>query len=285
MGAEGSVAAGGLAAGGLAAGGGGPMLAGDSGAGGRMRKAERQKRILAEMAQAPSLRVGDLAARLGVSTETIRRDLGELTAAGQLSRTYGGAVRAAAEPGLGERHALFVAERERIARAAMPLIRGARLLLLGSGATTTHVARRIAVEMNDVTVITHGFGAATVLSLNPTIRVIVAPGAYHAGEGAMHGAQTLRFLEDFRADWAILGASGLTPEGPADALVEMAEVYAAMTRRAERALVAADHSKHGAAFPARYAPWGRIAALATDRPPAGALARALAAAGVGVTVG
>ena len=252
----------------------------------RIGKNERRRRILAELEQAPSLRVGELAAMLAVSTETIRRDLDALRSEGVLSRTYGGAVRSAPdEPGVRERHALLVPERQRIARAAAPLLAGARLILMGSGATTTHVARRIAVEMKNVTVVTHAFGVATVLSLNPTIEVIMAPGRYHPGEGALCGAQTLRFLEDLHADWAILGASGMTAEGPSDALIEMAEVYGAMARRARRRMVVADHSKHDALFPARYASWPGIDELITDRPPSGLLARALGAASVRVTIG
>jgi len=249
----------------------------------RLSKHDRRRRIVAELEQAPSLRVGELALLLSVSTETIRRDLEGLVADGALSRTYGGAVRSApAEPGVNERHGLLVAERQRIARAAMPLLAGARLLLIGSGATTTHVARRIAVEMNGVTVITHAFGVATVLSLNPTIEVIMAPGRYHSGEGALHGAQTLRFLEDFTADWAILGASGVTAEGPSDALIEMAAVYGAMARRSRRRMVVADHAKHDALFAARYTPWAAVDALVTDRAPQGPLARALTGADVAV---
>ncbi len=249
----------------------------------RIGKHERRRRILAELEQAPSLRVGALAALLTVSTETIRRDLEALRTEGALSRTYGGAVRSAPEePGVNERHALFAPERQRIARAAAPLLAGARLIMIGSGATTTHVARRIAIEMTHVTVITHGFGVATVLSLNPTIEVIMAPGRYHPGEGALFGAQTLRFLEDFHADWAILGASGMTAEGPSDALIDMAEVYGAMARRARRRMVVADHSKQDALFPARYAAWPGIDALVSDRAPSGPLARALAAASVRV---
>lgn len=63
-----------------------------------------------------------LARRLDVSTETIRRDLDELTEQGVLNRTYGGAVRSlSTEPSITERHTLFVAERERIAKASVPL--------------------------------------------------------------------------------------------------------------------------------------------------------------------
>ncbi|KAA5605906.1 DeoR/GlpR transcriptional regulator [Roseospira marina] len=247
------------------------------------KKATRQRRIIDALSTQPTLRVGDLAERLDVSTETVRRDLDELTRQGHISRTYGGAVRRLSlEPGLNERHALLVPQREAIARLAVPLLAEAKHIMLGSGATTVHVARRIAFQMNNVTVLTHSFGVATVLSLNPTITVLMAPGVYDAREGAMHGAQTLRFLEGYRADWAILGASGLKEDGASDALIEAAEVYAAMNRRAARTMVVADSSKFDQTFPAIYATWESIDALVTETAPRGTLAQAIANAGTSV---
>ena len=232
------------------------------------KKQVRQRRILAELEQRPALRVAELADLLDVSTETVRRDFDELTAQGQVSRTYGGAVRrTSSEPGVSERHQLQVAERQRIARTAPGLLTGAKTLMIGSGATTVHVARRIAVELNNIVAIVHSLGVATTLSLNPTITVIFAPGHYNAGEGSTQGAQTLRFLADFRADWAIIGASGLAIDGPTNALVEEAEVYRAMVAQSDRVMVTADHSKFLARFPARYAEWGQIDTLVTDAAP------------------
>ncbi|MEM9782670.1 MAG: DeoR/GlpR family DNA-binding transcription regulator [Pseudomonadota bacterium] len=246
-------------------------------------KDARQQRILRELELRPSLRVIELAERLAVSSETIRRDLDELTGEGLIDRTYGGAVRRlAVEPAVGERHGQLVAEREAIARAACPVLAGSRHLLLGSGATTLHVARRIAVEFRDLTVITHSFGVATVLSLNPTIEVIMTPGRYHAGEGALHGAETLHFLGSLRADWAVLGASGLSEEGPSDALLDAGSVYAAMLRRAARSMIVADASKFGLVFPSAWAAWGAVDMLVTDQPPAAPLAAAITDAGVEV---
>jgi len=244
-------------------------------------KTTRLRRILAELEQRPSLRVNELALRLAVSAETVRRDLEDLAVEGLVDRTYGGAMRRRSlEPSVSERHNIRVAEREAIARRACPLLAGSTHLLIGSGATTVQVARRIAIELNHVTVITHAFGVATVLSLNPTISVLIAPGLYHAGEGAMHGSATVRFLERYKVDWAVLGASGLTAEGPSDALIDAAEVYATMVARAGRTMLVADGTKFGRTFPARWADWQNIAVLATDTVPSGELHAALRAAGV-----
>jgi DeoR/GlpR family transcriptional regulator of sugar metabolism len=249
----------------------------------KLTKASRHAQILAQVTQSPSLRVAELAARMQVSTETIRRDLDELTEQRLINRTYGGAVRTPnKEPSIGERHALFVAERERIARAASARVKPGSLVMIGAGATTTHVARRIAVEHKGLTVITHSFGVATVLALNPTITVLIAPGAYLASEGATVGAHTARFLDAFSADLAILGASGLTGEGATDALLEPAAVYGAMVARSAETMVVADRSKFDRLFAARYASWRELATLVTDAPPEGALAETLSRHGVEV---
>lgn len=236
------------------------------------KKTLRQQRILGELDLEPSLRIADLAERLNVSNETIRRDFDELTSQGLINRTYGGAVRRqASEPGLNERHQLHIAERESIAKQSVPVLAGARHIMIGSGATTVHVAKRLAVTMTDLTVITHSFGVATVLAINPTIRVIMAPGVYHAQEGAMHGAQTVRFLENYRVEWAILGASGLDGDGASDALIEAADVYSVMMERATRSMIVADHTKFNQAFPARYCDWTSVDVLVTDEHPMGVL--------------
>ncbi|WP_020184779.1 DeoR/GlpR family DNA-binding transcription regulator [Methylopila sp. 73B] len=251
----------------------------------KLTKAARHEEILAQITQQPSLRVADLAGRLRVSTETIRRDLDELTDQGLVNRTYGGAVpMRGAEPSVGERHGLFIAERERIARAASARIKPGALLMIGSGATTTHVARRIAVEHKGLTVVTHSFSVATVLSLNPTITVLMAPGNYLASEGATVGVHAARFLHDFSADLAILGASGLTSEGATDARLEPAAIFSVLASRAAETLVVADRSKFDKVFPARYASWRELGALVCDQPPEGPLAEMLRRHGVDVTV-
>mgnify|MGYP002721222638 FL=1 len=98
----------------------------------RQEKRDRQAKILDALGRAPSLRVAELALPLQVSTETIRRDLDELTEAGLLNRTYGGAVRPqGSEPAIAERKLINLQERRRIAQAATRLVGDARSLLLG----------------------------------------------------------------------------------------------------------------------------------------------------------
>lgn len=244
-------------------------------------KSARQRKILLELSQSPSLRVNELARRLSVSSETIRRDLDALDEDGLIDRTYGGAIRRlSAEPALNERLGQLVPEREAIARAAIPHLAKARHIMLGSGATTVHLARRIAIEMKDITVVTHSFGVASALALNPTIEVVMVPGRYHASEGAQHGAEAIQFLGTLHSDCAVLGASGLSEEGPSDALLDAGSVYATMVQRAAHSVIVADASKFNLAFPSAWAPWSRLDLLVTNQQPDSSLSEAIADAGV-----
>ncbi|MBI2719479.1 MAG: DeoR/GlpR transcriptional regulator [Rhizobiales bacterium] len=249
----------------------------------RLNKSDRQARIVAELRAAPSLRVNELALLLSVSTETVRRDLAELDERGLINRTYGGAMRPVAfEPALAEREMLMVAEREAIAATAVTLIEPNDILMIGGGATTLHFARRLAAELNHLTVITHAFSIAMALASNPLHKVLMLPGQYDGREGLIHGPDTIDALQRFRASKAILGASGVTAEGPNDAGVGPGLIYGAMMRRAARTIVLADHSKFDRPSLAVYGPWTAAMTLVSDATPEGALGEALAVAGVTV---
>lgn len=246
----------------------------------RSGKPERQEQILRALERAPAMRVGDLARRFGVSAETIRRDLADLDARGLLARTWGGAVRPiAVEPALAERQALMVAERERIAERAVDLVERNDILMIGGGATTLHFARRLAGAGEPLTVITHAFSIAMALAAGPLVKVLMLPGQYDGREGLIHGPDTIDALARFHAAKAVLGASGLTREGPNDAALGPGLVYGAMMRRATETLVLADATKFNRPSLTVYGPWSPAVTLIADEAPAGDLARGLKSAG------
>src|ERR1700677_3328056 len=91
--------------------------------GDRLSKLARHKHIISQLTAAPALRASELAAALGVSGETIRRDLMELQDQKLINRTYGGASRPfALEQSLTDRKAIMISEREAIAAAVAELI-------------------------------------------------------------------------------------------------------------------------------------------------------------------
>jgi DeoR/GlpR family transcriptional regulator of sugar metabolism len=253
--------------------------------GDRFSKLARHKHIISQLTAAPTLRASELAAALGVSGETIRRDLMELQDQRLINRTYGGASRPfALEPALTDRTAIMIAEREAIAAAVADLVLPNEVLMLAAGATTFHVARRLAARARDLTVVTHDYAIAAALAVNPSIRVLCCPGRYHPSEGYVFGTQTIASIDGYEANRAIVGATGIGGRGINDADDEAGAIYGAMVRRAAEAIVVADHTKFDQRALTVFAQWTEIDRLVTDRPPEGALAMALRQAGTEVIV-
>jgi DeoR/GlpR family transcriptional regulator of sugar metabolism len=253
--------------------------------GDRLSKAQRHKHIIAQLTAAPTLRASDLAAVLGVSGETIRRDLMDLHAQKLINRTYGGASRPfALEPSLTHRKTIMIAERERIAAAVADLVLPNEVLMIGAGATTFHVAMRLAAKARDITVVTHDFTIAGALAVNSSIRVLCCPGRYHATDAYVYGGQTISSINAYEANRAIVGATGIGERGVEDAEDEVGAIYRAMVKRAAEAIVVADHSKFEQRALTVFAQWTEIDRLVTDELPGGALAEALRKAGTEVVV-
>lgn len=57
------------------------------------------------------------------------------------------------------------------------------------------------------------------------------------------GSETIRAIERYRVPVAILGASGINPEGVSEAMLGPGDVYSVMLQAAERIFIPADHSK------------------------------------------
>jgi DeoR/GlpR family transcriptional regulator of sugar metabolism len=253
--------------------------------GDRLSKLARHKHIISQLTAAPTLRASELAAVLGVSGETIRRDLMELSEQKLINRTYGGASRPfALEPTLVDRKAIMIAEREAMADAIARLILPNEVLMLAAGATAFHVARRLAARAQDITVITHDYAVAAALSVNPSIRVLCCPGRYHPAEGYVFGTQTIASINSYEANRAIVSATGIGARGINDADDEAGAIYGAMVKRAAEAIIVADHTKFEQRALTVFAHWTDIDRLVTDRQPEGALANALREAGTEIIV-
>ena len=57
-----------------------------------VKKNERHQRILLELKARPTVRISELAEEFGVTTETVRRDVDEMSRKGLVDRMYGGAA-------------------------------------------------------------------------------------------------------------------------------------------------------------------------------------------------
>ncbi|WP_192255514.1 DeoR/GlpR family DNA-binding transcription regulator [Mesorhizobium caraganae] len=248
---------------------------------GRLTKKERHALILSEVRRSASIRISKLARRIGVAGETIRRDLIELGDAGLINRTYGGATISlvTTEPVISERGLTLVDERARIGRGAAGLVERGQIVMIDGGSTTYEVARNLSQLKRDLTIITNSTGVASVAGANPTFRVLLCPGTYDSREGSVLGEDTVEFVRRYNADVAIIGASGLSADGPSDMISGAAAVKRAMISRSLSTVLVVTHDKFGRSSLERICGLDDIADIVTDSEPKADLRTAAEQAG------
>jgi DeoR family glycerol-3-phosphate regulon repressor len=249
-----------------------------------MHRTARQTAIMSEITGTGSCSVADLARRLDVSGETIRRDIKRMASQGLLRKVHGGATLPGAlhEASFDQRMSQNAAAKEAIARTAAAHIADGETLSFDTGSTTACVARAL-TGRRDLTVVTNSLDIARALA--GTSRVFMAGGEMNAELGAGLGATAVEFVAQFRVRTAFLSAGAIDAEdGLTDFDMAEAQFSRALIEAAERVIVVADHSKFGKRALVRACEIEAIDMLITDAPPPQDLANRLEEAGVVVEV-
>ncbi len=248
---------------------------------------ERRRRITDAVCEAGRMTVEELAERLAVSRETIRRDLTHLDDQGLLRKFHGGAAAPdlRREGSLSARMADQRAEKRQIARAAAALFVPGSTLMIDTGSTTLLFAEELA-QVGDLTVITNCPEIAGLISRGAAAnRCWLLGGRFDDLGRETLGPMTVQGLARFRTEHAVIGIAAVDAvAGFMDVDPEEAELAREMAAMAEAVTVLADHSKLGRRGLFQVLPLERVHRLVTDAAPEDPLAQALADAGVRVVV-
>ncbi len=139
---------------------------------------ERQKRILELLSAEGAVWVSKLSTELGVTEETVRRDLEKLEKQEMLTRTHGGAVsveESTYEMSLENRKHINSDIKERLAKAAVKYIVPGDTIFLDASTTTFYMAKEIK-KMSNITVITNSLRVINELSGIENIKLIAVGG-------------------------------------------------------------------------------------------------------------
>jgi DeoR family transcriptional regulator, fructose operon transcriptional repressor len=230
--------------------------------------AEERQRLIVERARAGGrVEVAALAEELGVTTETVRRDLTTLERHALLRRVHGGAIpieRLGFEPALAARDSVLTVEKERIARLALAELPDEGTILLDAGTTTARLAALLPTD-RELVVLTNALPIAMSLSVRPNVTVLMLGGRVRGRTQAAVDAWALQALADSYVDVGFIGANGISPErGLTTPDTTESAVKRAMIRAARRSVVLADHTKVGQDHLSRFAALDEIDTLITD---------------------
>ncbi|HEY5271837.1 MAG TPA: DeoR/GlpR family DNA-binding transcription regulator [Acidimicrobiales bacterium] len=210
--------------------------------------------------------IRQLAANLGCSEMTIRRDLDALARAGVLHRVHGSAVGVslrADEVPYAVRVFEAAAAKERIGRAVADLIADGETVALDSGTTAAAVAH--ALRGRSITLLPLGLRTLVDLAHDEHIHLIAPGGDVRPGELVVTGDLAEVAFERLHFDTFILGCCGIDEENgvtthvPADARIKRAALASA-----RRTIAIADATKLGAVAFGHVSPLSAIERLVTD---------------------
>lgn len=249
-----------------------------------MLAAQRRDLLLARLHADGRLVARDLAVELGVSEDSVRRDLRELAAAGLCQRVYGGAL--PISPAIVDhvaRREVAVESKRRVARVAARFVRPGSVAILDGGTTALAVVAALPVELG-ATVITHSPAVAVALGERcPGIGVHLLGGRLYRHSMVSCGAAAVEAAQAVTADVFLLGVTGVHHEaGLTTGDAEEAAMKRALARRAADTFVLASAEKVGAASRFAVLPLADVTGVITDADPEAAAMRALTAAGAGM---
>jgi DeoR/GlpR family transcriptional regulator of sugar metabolism/transcriptional regulator with XRE-family HTH domain len=233
-----------------------------------MLAAERRDLLLARLRRDGKLVARDLAAELGLSEDSVRRDLRELAAAGLCQRVYGGALPVA--PGVdavqAARTEIAPESKRRVgARAAQFITQGSTAILDG-GTTALEVVASLPPDL-DARITTHSATTAAALASHPRVTVLMLGGRLHKQSVSASGAMAAEAASRISADVALLIITGIHPqEGLTVSDPEQAALLRILISRAADTYVMASVEKLGTVCAYRTVGFSEVAGIITDAP-------------------
>lgn len=227
-----------------------------------------------------------LAESLGVSEETIRRDLRPLAQAGHVVKLHGAVTlpQDLSEAPFERRMRENAEAKRAIARHAARLIEDGDSVMLDTGTTTSMLARELLRKRN-LTVVTNSSDIARTLATVNGNKVYMAGGELNGDNGAAFGASAIQFVASFNVRLVFITISALDAvTGPSDNALAEAEFARMLLTRGERRYVVTDSSKFGRRALIKVCEFADFDVLITERSPPDDLAASLAAASVVVEV-
>jgi DeoR family glycerol-3-phosphate regulon repressor len=229
----------------------------------------RQMLLLQAVQAQGSVMLDQLAATLGVTLQTMRRDVQRLADEGLLTRFHGGVrVPSSTTENIAhqQRTTLHAEGKARIAQAVAREVPNDCSLILNIGTTTEAIAQAL-LRHTGLRVITNNLNVALTLSANPQCEVIVAGGVLRGRDRGVVGEAAIDFIRQFKVDIALVGISGIEADGTLrDYDYREVKVSQAIMAHAREVWLAADHSKFNRPAMVEVARLSEIDRLFTDAP-------------------
>jgi DeoR/GlpR family transcriptional regulator of sugar metabolism len=231
-----------------------------------MLTTHRKQQILSLLKRDGQVVAKDVSQSMGVSEDTIRRDLREMAKDGLLQRVHGGALPASpAVADFAGRERLTPEGKIAIGRAAAKMIQAGQVVILDGGTTARQVARHLSQDLK-ATIITHSPTIALELVNHPGVEVLLIGGRLFKHSVVAVGAVAAEAIAQVHADTFFMGVTGVHPKtGLTTGDYEEAAIKRALSHAAAETIVLASSEKLNAASAYEVVPLAEISGIVTER--------------------
>jgi DeoR/GlpR family transcriptional regulator of sugar metabolism len=242
----------------------------------------RRAAIESLMSDRAEVDIPSLAARFGVSEMTIRRDLEALEEEGVVRRLVGGRAVMVdpkrVEPELSARAGTAHETKAHIGRAVAELIADDEVVFFDGGSTALAAAHALRGTGKTLTVLTRSLLIAAELAEEPGVEIFLLGGRVKSSEMLTTSSTMADDLRHYNVDTYVMGISGVHPtRGLTDYDPDETAGKRLALERADRVVLAFDHSKLGRVLMSRVAGLDDIDVIVTDADPADASLTAMPA--------
>ena len=209
-----------------------------------MLREERHRYILNRLTQEHRVYLTRISKELGLSNDTIRRDLEELDRVGLLKKVHGGGIPISGMPLEAiHRSESNVDEKTHLASKAVMLFKPGDLILIDGGTTNLALARQLPKD-KPFTVFTNSFPIVNALLEHPLIDLVFLGGSVFKDPQITGGIAVFHTLQNIRVDWLVLGVSNVHPQrGLTVPNREEALLKKQMIEQARKVVILADSHK------------------------------------------
>ncbi|HEX4807396.1 MAG TPA: DeoR/GlpR family DNA-binding transcription regulator [Bryobacteraceae bacterium] len=231
-----------------------------------MLTTHRKQQILSLLKQNGQVVAKEVSHSMGVSEDTIRRDLRELAQEGLLQRVHGGALPASpAVADFAGRELLRHEGKIAIGIAAAAMIQPGQMVILDGGTTAREIARHLPRDLQ-ATVATHSPTITLELVHHHSIEVILIGGRLFKHSVVSVGAAAIETIGQIHADTFFMGVTGVHPQtGLTTGDYEEAAVKRALSHAAAETIVLASSEKLNAASRYKIVGLEEVSGLITER--------------------
>jgi DeoR family fructose operon transcriptional repressor len=226
---------------------------------------ERRNQLLELIRTRRFATLEELAATLGVSESTVRRDVEALEQQGDARRIHGGALYTGTSPKLAHfdvRQPMRWEQKRAIARKAVELISPGDTIILDGGTTTYEVARLLLGL--PIHVVTNSLPVANLFASDPASDLVFVGGSICPRTGVAQGPHAEAMIAGLRVRKAILSVAAANDEGFFNNNVLLVETERAMMQAADEIIVVADSSKFGHRSLMHLCPLDNVDCVVTD---------------------